>query len=245
MLKLLILRAEAWIQTGSGEKILPALNSLDALKGLTSRIFGSCEMGVPVELVSMYNSESEKTHFIKHPGLGRHTWADIKYRGDWMRRPIEDTEVAWLARLFVRVSDWLNRRLGLDHQESTIHIDNSWGENSYDRTRTSEPIFAEIIEDEDEVSLVDFLSKRTTWINLFSTVLSPVIYCSVLLSKFVLSVLRRSGCRINLRIMAEKKVLVFIFSCIILIILSKIFKHYFYFVLLSDSPIMICRSPFI
>nr|ADE77192.1 unknown [Picea sitchensis] len=226
MLNLLILRAEAWIQTGSGEKILPGLNSLEALKVLTIRIFGSCEMGAPVELVSMYNSESEKTHFIKHPGLGRHTWADIKYRGDWMRRPIEDTEVAWLARLLVRISDWLNTRLGLDHQDSTVHINNSWDENSYNSMRTSEPIFAEIIEDEDEVSLVDFLSNRTTWINLFSTILSPVMYCSVLLCKFVVSVLRRSGCRINLRIMAEKKVLVFIFTCIILTILSKIFKHY-------------------
>lgn len=161
MLNLLILRAEAWIQTGSGEKILPGLNSLEALKVLTIRIFGSCEMGAPVELVSMYNSESEKTHFIKHPGLGRHTWADIKYRGDWMRRPIEDTEVAWLARLLVRISDWLNTRLGLDHQDSTVHINNSWDENSYNSMRTSEPIFAEIIEDEDEVSLVDFLSNRT------------------------------------------------------------------------------------
>ena len=69
------------------------MNLLEALKGPTSRIFGSCEMGFPVELVSMYNSESEKSHFIKHPGLRRHTWTNIKYRGDWMRRPIEDTEV--------------------------------------------------------------------------------------------------------------------------------------------------------
>ena len=93
MLKLLILRTEDWIQTGAGEKISPVLNLLEALRGLTSRIFGSCEMGFPVELVSMYNLESEKLHFIKNPRLRRHTWTDIKYIGDWRRRPIEDTEV--------------------------------------------------------------------------------------------------------------------------------------------------------
>lgn len=50
----------------------------------------------------------------KHPGIGKSRWAEVKYRGDWMRRPISDSEVAWLAVLLVNLSDWLNSALGLD-----------------------------------------------------------------------------------------------------------------------------------
>lgn len=49
----------------------------------------------------------------------KRTWADIKYKGDWMRRPISDNEVAWLVRLLVRLSDWLNKVLGLDRIDNT------------------------------------------------------------------------------------------------------------------------------
>ncbi|KAJ8625923.1 hypothetical protein MRB53_019230 [Persea americana] len=52
----------------------------------------------------------------KHPGVGKRTWADVKYKCDSMKRPISDGEVAWLARLLVRLSYWLNENLGLDQQ---------------------------------------------------------------------------------------------------------------------------------
>ncbi len=44
--------------------------------------------------------------------LGR--WQDLQYKGDPMRRPIASNEVAWLARLLVQASDYLNTALGID-----------------------------------------------------------------------------------------------------------------------------------
>ncbi|GLJ29834.1 hypothetical protein SUGI_0589140 [Cryptomeria japonica] len=93
ILKILILRAEAWIQTSSPEKIQ----------------------------------------------------TNVKYKGDWMRRPIGDSEVAWLARLLVRFSDWLNRKLGLD----TVSDDSNRDGNCYDSTTSSQPTFAEISVDDE------------------------------------------------------------------------------------------------
>ncbi|KAH9300501.1 hypothetical protein KI387_012084, partial [Taxus chinensis] len=201
ILKLFILRAEAWIQTSSGEKIQSSLQSLESLKALMIKIFGSFEIGPCNEMVSRYVSESRKLS-----GLGRHTWADVKYKGDWMRRPIGNSEVAWLARLLVWFSDWLNQRLGLDDQVSTVFGDNNRGANSFDSTNISQPTFADITLN-DEVSIVDCLSDWTTWTNLFSVVLSCFMCYSLSLFQAAQGLLRRNGWRINLRILAEKKVL--------------------------------------
>jgi sphingomyelin phosphodiesterase 4 len=57
----------------------------------------------------------------KHPLLGRSRFSEVKYRGDWMKRPISETEVAWLARVLIRLSDWLNDalRLGCDDADDS------------------------------------------------------------------------------------------------------------------------------
>ena len=47
-------------------------------------------------------------------GLRRGQWADVRYRGDWMRRPIASNELAVLVRTLLWISDALNRSLGLD-----------------------------------------------------------------------------------------------------------------------------------
>ncbi|KAJ0970616.1 hypothetical protein J5N97_018575 [Dioscorea zingiberensis] len=74
---------------------------------------------------------SEEAHFLpgrgeafipKHPGVGKRVWADVKYKGDWMRRPISENEVAWLARLLIKLSDWLNEALGLDQAEQSDSV---------------------------------------------------------------------------------------------------------------------------
>lgn len=61
-------------------------------------------------------SEKEKHREIFRPRTGgnRQT-TDIRYRGDWMKRPISGDEVAWLATLLVKLSGWLNEILGLNH----------------------------------------------------------------------------------------------------------------------------------
>ncbi|KAK9814998.1 hypothetical protein WJX73_004353 [Symbiochloris irregularis] len=46
--------------------------------------------------------------------LRKGTWQDLRYKGDWMRRPISSNEIGWLVRLLLRVSDLLNHKLYLD-----------------------------------------------------------------------------------------------------------------------------------
>ena len=42
---------------------------------------------------------------------------DVRYRGDWMRRPVGSNEVGWLVRLLLALSDRLNHALYLDGRE--------------------------------------------------------------------------------------------------------------------------------
>ncbi|KIZ00357.1 hypothetical protein MNEG_7603 [Monoraphidium neglectum] len=41
-------------------------------------------------------------------------WQDLRYRGDWMLRPIASNEVGWLARLLVSISRSINSACALD-----------------------------------------------------------------------------------------------------------------------------------
>eukprot|EP00898_Chlorokybus_atmophyticus_P003509 jgi/Chlat1/4159/Chrsp27S04264 len=46
-------------------------------------------------------------------GLQRHSWQDVRYKGDWLLRPIETNEIAWLVRILVPISVWINDIIGL------------------------------------------------------------------------------------------------------------------------------------
>ncbi|GBG73494.1 hypothetical protein CBR_g16835 [Chara braunii] len=50
------------------------------------------------------------------PALGRHTWAEVRYKGDWMKRPVEATEIGWLVEQLVKLSNLVNRVTGLDQE---------------------------------------------------------------------------------------------------------------------------------
>jgi hypothetical protein len=46
-----------------------------------------------------------------YPRVGR--WQDVRYKGDWMRRPIGSNEVGPLVGGRGRACQWLCRRLGM------------------------------------------------------------------------------------------------------------------------------------
>jgi hypothetical protein len=41
-------------------------------------------------------------------------WRQLRYKGDWMLRPIASNEIPWLVRLLVRINRAVNGALGLD-----------------------------------------------------------------------------------------------------------------------------------
>ena len=47
-------------------------------------------------------------------GLRRSSFAELKYKGDWMRRPLSSSEIGWLVRILLHVSDAANTYLQLD-----------------------------------------------------------------------------------------------------------------------------------
>ncbi|MQM16074.1 hypothetical protein Taro_049026 [Colocasia esculenta] len=124
LLQLFILRAESEIQSLPRGNTAQNLQNLDALRSQMSTLFGGPVRISPSPAMSKVagsrGSTSGEGFTPKHPGVGKSRWADVKYRGEWMRRPISDSEVAWLARLLVKLSDRLNAVLGLHQSISGI-----------------------------------------------------------------------------------------------------------------------------
>jgi len=123
LLQLLLIRAEPEILRLSGDA-QQALQTLDSIKSKMKRVFQG-----QIGRIHESTSSLEELHYQhqqargevftpKHPSLGKSSWDDVKYRGEWMKRPISETEVAWLARILIRLSDWLNDALGLDRGDA-------------------------------------------------------------------------------------------------------------------------------
>jgi len=123
LLQLLLIRAESEILRLSGDA-QQALQTLDSIKSKMKRVFQG-----QIGRIHESTSSLEELHYQhqqargevftpKHPSLGKSSWDDVKYRGEWMKRPISETEVAWLARILIRLSDWLNDALGLDRGDA-------------------------------------------------------------------------------------------------------------------------------
>ncbi len=47
-------------------------------------------------------------------GLKLGSWQDVRYKGDWMRRPLSSSEIGWLVRLLLLISDIFNACFHLD-----------------------------------------------------------------------------------------------------------------------------------
>ncbi|XP_078448123.1 sphingomyelin phosphodiesterase isoform X2 [Wolffia australiana] len=107
LLQLFVLRAEAEIRRRDGP-----VHDMDRIQAKMGTLFSGPrrvahhQPGVRVE------AHAEPGFSPKHPGGPK--WAEVKYKGDWMRRPISEGEVAWLARLLINISARLNEWLGLD-----------------------------------------------------------------------------------------------------------------------------------
>ena len=114
-----------------------------------------------------------------------------------MRRPIESTEVAFLARLFVRISDAINTTLGLTGPvavKSSEAPDAREGVVEGDAVPSEEPSEEVALPSRGEVSFSDIVEfvKNFLWQILLVLQLEA----------------RNRGWRVNLRFIAEKKFLI-------------------------------------
>ncbi|CAL5432602.1 unnamed protein product [Camellia sinensis] len=166
LLQLFVLRAESELQAVSGDNLAVNLQCLDSLKNRIGCLYGGPIIkSVATPLEGRQRQESRNDIF-KPRRVGKGRSADIEFKGDWMMRPISNDEVAWLAKLLVSFSGWLNENLGLNQ-----------GENS--------PALSYV-----EVSAIEFMKKHGLRVNLRMLASKKVV--TVLLAIVVLNVLRKA-----------------------------------------------------
>ncbi|CAN6296904.1 unnamed protein product [Urochloa humidicola] len=192
LLQLLLVRAESEILRLSGDT-QQALQTLDSIKSLMKGVFqGQIErIHGKNSLEELHNQQQQQVRgevfTPKHPSSGKSSWADVKYRGEWMKRPISESEVAWLARILIRLSDWLNDALGLDCGD----VDGSPATGSATYIRF----------DRGELNTVGGAKDAAR--------MALVALCSVivLVGQALLQFMRSHRVKINLRVFASKKLL--------------------------------------
>ncbi|CAE6214063.1 unnamed protein product [Arabidopsis arenosa] len=118
LLQLFILRAEAELQTVSEKNLTEALKCVDSLKSAVLNFFGGHVIKPIAFSLEPDNPQKNRDELFKPRGAGNQIAGIVKYKGDWMTRPVSEDEVAWMAKLLINISIWLNERLGLNKSET-------------------------------------------------------------------------------------------------------------------------------
>ncbi|XP_049378348.1 uncharacterized protein LOC125843172 [Solanum stenotomum] len=184
LLQLFVLRAESELQSIGGENLSQNLQGLDRLKSELCQLFGGPIMN-PLSTPETVQCEYMRDEIFKPRSFANRAMVDIKYKGDWMKRPISDDEIGWLAKVLVKLSGWLNESLGLGQVESSQESPSwSYVDVSSDARSVCGPM--EVI----KVVLCSFIS----WL--------------LMLRGAGVRFMREHGVRVNLRVLASKKVVV-------------------------------------
>ncbi|KAJ9147688.1 hypothetical protein P3X46_029818 [Hevea brasiliensis] len=200
LLQLFILRAEAELQANFSDNIAHNLQLIDSLKAQVSCLFGGCTVK-PISFTPQKKQREQlRDEIFKPRRVGNQALADVKYKGDWMKRPISDDEVAWLAKLLVWLSSWLNKNLGLNQAQNSDRGP-KW---SY-------------VEVSSEVESVCGPSET------MKMVLCAIGSWFIALGATTVRLMRKHGLRINLRILASKKIVMVLFMSALFSISRKAF----------------------
>ena len=206
------MRAEIEIQASSSEKPPLSAHALESVKEVARKIFDLHTLDnsprglqssfgpAPQGIVQPENHQNDSLA-TRRVGLQRHSWQDVKYKGDWMRRPIESTEVALLARVFVRISDSINTALGLTTPTVSVRV------NEVPTAVTEEEQVQMVSDQPQPVEVVLPSSSGQSEIK-FSEIVDLVKGMLWQILVILQLEARNRGWRVNLRFMAGKKFLV-------------------------------------
>uniref|UniRef100_F6H852 Uncharacterized protein n=1 Tax=Vitis vinifera TaxID=29760 RepID=F6H852_VITVI len=197
LFQLFILRAESELQTISGDNLANNLQCIDSLKAQVSCLFGGHIIKPMLVTPGVRQCQQSRDEIFKPRRVGSCTLADVRYKGDWMKRPISDDEVAWLAKLLVRLSDWLNENLGLSPGENN-HLTSTW---SY--VEVSGDVCGPIE------------TMKMVWCSIGSWLLMWGVAVAGLMRKY--------GLRVNLRMLASKKVVMVLLLSALFSVLKRVF----------------------
>ncbi|PHT92771.1 hypothetical protein T459_00653 [Capsicum annuum] len=184
LLQLFVLRAESELQSIGGENLSQNLQCLDRLKSELCQLFGGPILK-PMNTTETLQCGHLRDEIFKPRSFANRAMVDIKYKGDWMKRPISDDEIGWLAKVLVKLSGWLNESLGLNPVESSQDSP-SWSYLDLSTDARSEYGPMEMM----KVVFCSFIS----WL--------------LMLRGAGVTFMREHGVRVNLRVLASKKVVV-------------------------------------
>ncbi|XP_071917616.1 uncharacterized protein [Coffea arabica] len=183
LLQLFVLRAESELQAISGDNVAQSLKCLDSLKAQLSCLFGGPILGSSSRTPEKREHVQTRDEMFRPRSFGHHMVSEVKYKGDWMKRPISDDEIAWLAKLLVDLSAWLNESLGLNQVNSS----QGWPAWSY-------------------VDLSGNAGNVSGFMDTMKIVFLSLFSWFTALGKAGLMFMRKRGLKVNLRILASKKI---------------------------------------
>ncbi|XP_058757698.1 uncharacterized protein LOC131630972 [Vicia villosa] len=209
LLQLFILRAEAELQAISGGNVTRSLKCIDSLKEKLGCLFDGRAIEPSSISPERIQHQQSRDEIFKPRRSGNRMYTDIKYKGDWMRRPISSDEIAWLAKVLVWLSDWLNENLGLNQSEISLRLNET--NNSKSSSTCS---YVEVSTDVTHISgpsevLKAFLCTICSWF--------------LFVGAACLGFMRKNGLRVNLRILASKKVVMVFVLYAVFNLLKKLF----------------------
>ncbi|KAL2243071.1 uncharacterized protein LOC105157959 [Sesamum indicum] len=187
LLQLFLLRAESELQSISGNNLAQNLQCLDSLKAQLSQLFGGPIAKPSPGTTQSRHCQQSRDDIFKPRSFGNQIGAEIKYKGDWMKRPVSGDEIAWLASLLVNISGRLNEKLGLNRVE-----------NSERGTGWS---YVEV-----QGGMRSVYGPMETLKVVFYSLLSWIMW----LVEAGVQFMRTNGLRINLRMLASKKIVVMV-----------------------------------
>ena len=183
VVQLFVLRAESELQAISGDNVAQSLKCLDSLKAQLSCLFGGPILGSSSRTPEKREHVHTRDEMFRPRSFGHHMVSEVKYKGDWMKRPISDDEIAWLAKLLVDLSAWLNESLGLNQVNSS----QGWPAWSY-------------------VDLSGNAGNVSGFMDTMKIVFLSLFSWFTALGKAGLMFMRKRGLKVNLRILASKKI---------------------------------------
>lgn len=202
LLQLFILRAEAELPAVSGDNLANNLQCLASLKSRVRILFGDNVVKQPPVSPGVKPHQQSRDELFKPRRMGSGSPTNTKYKGDWMKRPITDDEVAWLAKLLIQLSTWLNKTLGLDQAEDTQH----------DNTTCS---YVEVPGD----VMIEYGMPES-----LKAVILSLASWFLTLRLAIARLMVRHGLKVNLRVFASKKFVMVVLVCILFSMLRRAFR---------------------
>lgn len=195
LLQLFLLRAESELQAIAGDDTAQSSQCLDSLKTQLSKLYGGSILKSKSIVAEPVHSKLTSDEIFCPRNFGNNRGTNVKYISSWMNLHISSDEIAWLAKLLMNLSDWLNENLGLNQVEDN-HAGPSWCyvDMSSDAGKVCGP--------SDAMKIVFYSMAK--WL--------------IALGGAGIKFMRKHAMRINLRVLASKKVvavlLLFVAFCI-------------------------------